>query len=89
MVVNVNTIGQAEKINGNSDGVLPGMHPYKFPPAELLREGVERIAVDAAEQLENKERIKKTLLDFGIPILSIEATVDPTVTLYEIVPDRG
>ena len=89
MVVNVNTIGQAEKINGNSDGVLPGMHPYKFPPAELLREGVERIAVDAAEQLENKERIKKTLLDFGIPILSIEATVGPTVTLYEIVPDRG
>lgn len=45
--------------------------------------------MDANEQLENKEKIKKTLLDFGISIVSIEATVGPTVTLYEIVPDRG
>ena len=29
------------------------------------------------------------MLDFGIPIVSIEATVGPTVTLYEIVPDKG
>lgn len=88
MVVNVNTISQTS-VDRNAEGVLPGMHPYKFPPAELLREGVERISVDSAEQMENKEKIKKTLLDFGIPIVSIEATVGPTVTLYEIVPDRG
>ncbi|MDE6400584.1 MAG: DNA translocase FtsK, partial [Muribaculaceae bacterium] len=89
MIVNVNTIGQTEATRKAEGGLLPGMHPYKFPPAELLREGVERISVDAAEQMENKEKIKKTLLDFGIPIVSIEATVGPTVTLYEIVPDRG
>lgn len=89
MVVNVNAIGQTDMVRTVENGVLPGMHPYNFPPAELLREGVERISVDADEQMENKERIKKTLLDFGIPILSIEATVGPTVTLYEIVPDRG
>lgn len=89
MVVKVNTIGQTDMVRISEDGVLPGMHPYKFPPAELLREGTERISVDADEQMENKEKIKKTLLDFGIPILSIEATVGPTVTLYEIVPDRG
>jgi len=89
MVVNVNTIGQTNVVRASEDGILPYMHPYKFPPAELLREGFERISVDADEQMENKEKIKKTLLDFGIPILSIEATVGPTVTLYEIVPDRG
>lgn len=61
---------------------------YKCPPIELLREGIAKISVDAEEQLENKEKIKKTLLDFGIPIISIEATVGPTVTLYEIVPDK-
>lgn len=89
MVVNVNEIGQTEPVREAAEAVLPGMHPYKFPPAELLREGVERISVDANEQMENKEKIKKTLLDFGISITSIEATVGPTVTLYEIVPDRG
>lgn len=89
MVVNVNTISQAQTQRTSSAGVLPGMHPYRFPPAELLREGIERVSVDAQEQMANKERIKKTLLDFGIPIQSIEATVGPTVTLYEIVPERG
>lgn len=89
MVVNINQIAQAEKATNTADSELPGMKPYHFPPAELLREGVAQISVDPAEQLENKEKIKKTLLDFGIPILSIEATVGPTVTLYEIVPDRG
>lgn len=89
MVVNVNEIGQTEPVREAAEAVLPGMHPYKFPPADLLREGVERISVDANEQMENKEKIKKTLLDFGISITSIEATVGPTVTLYEIVPDRG
>ncbi len=89
MVVNVNEIAQADITRDAAEPVLPGMHPYKFPPAELLREGVERISVDANEQMENKERIKKTLRDFGISITSIEATVGPTVTLYEIVPDRG
>ncbi len=45
--------------------------------------------MDTKEQLDNKEKIKRTLLDFGIPIISIEATVGPTVTLYKIVPDKG
>lgn len=89
MVVNVNNIAQINTSRESSESVLPGMHPYKFPPAEILREGSDHIAVDAAEQMDNKEQIKKTLLDFGIPIVSIEATVGPTVTLYEIVPDRG
>ena len=89
MVVTVNEIAQAAQQRDAQAPMLPGMHPYKFPPAELLREGVERISVDANEQIENKEKIQKTLLDFGISITSIEATVGPTVTLYEIVPDRG
>lgn len=89
MVVNVNEIAQTEAARNSTIPLLPGFHPYKFPPAEILREGGERINVDATEQMENKERIKKTLKDFGISIVSIEATVGPTVTLYEIVPDRG
>lgn len=89
MVVNVNNIEQADPKRFPDAGVLPGTTPYKFPPVELLRPGKDKISVDAEEQIENKERIRKTLLDFGIPITSIEATVGPTVTLYEIVPDKG
>ncbi|MCH5230809.1 MAG: DNA translocase FtsK [Muribaculaceae bacterium] len=89
MVVNVNTISE---VKGKSQGIgndSPEHFPYKFPPFELLLPGAEQITVDEDEQLANKERIRKTLLDFDIPIVSIEATIGPTVTLYEIVPDKG
>ncbi len=89
MVVNVNQIEKVDADRFPKVEGLPGSTPYTFPPVDFLRPGVEKISVDATEQLENKERIRKTLLDFGIPIISIEATVGPTVTLYEIVPDKG
>jgi len=89
MIVNVNSIAQANPSRIPDNAGLPGAHPYKFPPFEILREGESKISVDTKEQLDNKEKIKRTLLDFGIPIISIEATVGPTVTLYKIVPDKG
>ncbi|MCM1369483.1 MAG: DNA translocase FtsK [Candidatus Amulumruptor caecigallinarius] len=89
MIVNVNTIGQTDKKHFKSEVEMYESHNYKFPPFSLLHEGKVRISVDTEEQLENKNRIEKTLLDFGIPITRIEATVGPTVTLYEIVPDKG
>lgn len=89
MVVNVNSIEQSDKVDRGESGKYPWDKPYKFPPTDILRAGESKISVDRTEQLENKEKIRKTLLDFGIPIVSIEATVGPTVTLYEIVPDKG
>lgn len=89
MVVNVNNISE---VKGKSNGIGnddPGHFPYKFPSFELLAPAMAQINVDADEQQENKDRIRRTLLDFDIPIVSIEATVGPTVTLYEIVPDKG
>jgi S-DNA-T family DNA segregation ATPase FtsK/SpoIIIE len=62
---------------------------YKFPPLSILKPASEPVTLDHNEQLENQAKIRKTLLDFGIPIVSIEATVGPTVTLYEIVPEDG
>ncbi|MBD5349188.1 MAG: DNA translocase FtsK [Bacteroides sp.] len=89
MVVNVNTISQSGHSRFKPDIEHFEEHKYKFPPFDLLREGAERVTIDADEQNENKRKIEKTLLDFGIPITRIEATVGPTVTLYEIVPDTG
>lgn len=89
MVVNVGVISQSEERRFKSDVEHFESQNYKFPPFELLKEGKAQVDINAEEQLENKERIRQTLLDFGIPITNIEATVGPTVTLYEIVPENG
>ena len=63
---------------------------YQRPSLELLVNRVSKgNTVDREEQDENKERITKTLKDYGIPISKIQATVGPTVTLYEIIPAEG
>ena len=89
MVVNVNTISQVNGKKPTHHNEGPGSFPYNFPSFDLLRPGEARVSVDAQEQMENKDEIRGTLLDFDIPITNIEATVGPTVTLYEIVPDKG
>jgi len=63
---------------------------YKFPTLELLKHyGNDSPAIDEREQQANKERIITVLRNFGIEIDSIQATVGPTITLYEITPAAG
>ena len=64
---------------------------YKFPPLDLLENygGSKDIVINTEELNANKDRILKTLSDYGIEIEKIKATVGPTVTLYEIVPAAG
>jgi DNA segregation ATPase FtsK/SpoIIIE, S-DNA-T family len=64
---------------------------YQFPPIDLLNDygGSKDIVVNTEELNANKDRILKTLGDYGIAIEKIKATVGPTVTLYEIVPAAG
>ena len=62
---------------------------YKFPPVSILTDHKSDIEFDDREVFENKENIVKTLGDHKISIRQISATVGPTITLYEIVPERG
>ncbi|WP_304248452.1 DNA translocase FtsK [Parabacteroides gordonii] len=63
---------------------------FRMPPIELLKKyDVSDHQVDMEEQMANQKRIKQTLESFGISIASIKATVGPTITLYEVVPDTG
>ncbi|MGY5351254.1 DNA translocase FtsK 4TM domain-containing protein [Wenyingzhuangia sp. IMCC45533] len=62
---------------------------FKFPTINLLREFDDSISVDAEELEANKDRIVDTLNNYKIGIAQIKATVGPTITLYEIVPDAG
>lgn len=63
---------------------------YKFPDLTLLDERSHSDVQVTKEELEqNKDKIVETLINFKIGISSIKATIGPTVTLYEIVPDAG
>jgi DNA segregation ATPase FtsK/SpoIIIE, S-DNA-T family len=63
---------------------------YQYPTLELLNDyGVAKAQVTKEELEANKDRIVETLGHYGINIASIKATIGPTVTLYEIVPDAG
>lgn len=62
---------------------------YQFPPLDLLKEYGSGIKVNPQELEDNKNKIVKTLDNYGIKIKSIKATIGPTVTLYEIIPDAG
>ena len=65
------------------------MGNYTFPTLNLLRDYNESISVDQEELEAHKNRIVETLNNYKIGIAKIKATVGPTVTLYEIVPDVG
>ena len=65
---------------------------YVYPTLDLLKEYDQKnqtTQVTMDELKENKEKIVETLLNYGIGIQKIEATIGPTVTLYEIVPKAG
>lgn len=63
---------------------------YKYPTLDLLNAyDVQRVTVSRQELEENKNKIVETLVNFKIGIQEIKATIGPTVTLYEIVPDPG
>ena len=64
---------------------------YRFPTIELLADHTSGVGITInQEELEgNKNKIVETLNNYKIGIASIKATVGPTVTLYEIVPEAG
>jgi len=62
---------------------------FRFPSFNLLKQYNESISIDPNELEANKNNIVETLKNYGIGISEIKATVGPTITLYEIVPDAG
>ena len=63
---------------------------YQFPTLSLLRDyGSEEISINKEELEENKNKIVGLLKNFNVGIAEIKATIGPTVTLYEIIPEAG
>ena len=86
------TLKQSDKLVQNFGLFDPKLElgNFKFPSLDLLKKyDSEKINIDKKELEENKDRIVETLGNYNIKISSIKATVGPTVTLYEIIPDAG
>lgn len=64
---------------------------YKYPTLDLMKDyGPNTGSIVSKEELiENRNKILNTLKDFGIEVTEFKATIGPTVTLYEIVPQAG
>lgn len=63
---------------------------FQFPEIQMLKQyQSEGITINKEELESNKNKIVETLNNYKIGIASIKATIGPTVTLYEIVPEAG
>ena len=85
--------GEEEDYNGSALGNYDprlDLSRYVFPNIDLLEVYDQgKIEINEEDLKNNQQLIKKALEDFGIKIASIKATVGPTVTLYEIIPEPG
>jgi DNA segregation ATPase FtsK/SpoIIIE, S-DNA-T family len=91
VVTNVDEEKTAEMVE-NLDPYDPTLDlpHYKYPTLDLLNEyDVQKVTVSRQELEDNKNKIVETLVNFKIGIQEIKATIGPTVTLYEIIPDPG
>ncbi|MCM1448996.1 MAG: DNA translocase FtsK [Clostridiales bacterium] len=88
--INVATIEEGKEDKSQLYDPTAELSRYKRPALDLLiNRSSKTNNVDRDEQDANKEQITKTLKSYGIPISKIQATVGPTVTLYEIIPAEG
>ena len=91
MTVNTpQAVEEARHISSEPYDPTAELSHYRFPSIDLLEKRTQRTDhVDLAEQEENKDRLTQTLNTFGVKISHIEATVGPTITRYEIIPEAG
>jgi len=74
---------------GDYDPTLD-LSSYQYPTLDLLENyGDKKIEVNKEELEANKNKIVETLSHYNINIEKIKATIGPTVTLFEIVPEAG
>ena len=90
-IVNVakdeNTVDKNKTLKGTINNDLL---EYKFPELHLLKEYPKnKISIDETEVETNKKLIEDTLRDFKIDVQIKRATIGPTITLYEIIPNKG
>ncbi len=82
------TLTDEERLNTPINPWKP-YEKYVFPSCDLLKKYNSKPVIDMEEIKANNARIVEVLNSFGVKISKINATVGPTVTLYEITPAEG
>ena len=74
----------------SSDNIDSDLLKYKYPELTLLKDYPKnKISINESEVETNKKLIEDTLRDFKIDVQIKRATIGPTITLYEIIPNKG
>lgn len=62
---------------------------YNYPPIDLLEDRSDAGSIDEGEIKEKALAIEETLESFGIEAKVVQIDIGPTVTCYELKPQRG
>ncbi len=62
---------------------------YNYPPVDLLEDRSDAGSIDEGEIKEKALAIEETLESFGIEAKVVQIDIGPTVTCYELKPQRG
>ena len=82
---NIVSNNKTSKLNTDND-----LLEYEYPKLGLLKEYPKnKISINESEVETNKQLIEDTLRDFKIDVQIKKATIGPTITLYEIIPNKG
>jgi len=81
---------QTAKGSSSRSSKLEGGHKYRYPHFKLLDAPTQKEQeIDYHELEENKSKLVEKLARYKIEIIGVNATVGPTVTLYELTPAPG
>lgn len=81
-------VASAEELEKDRQTKGLGMKFYKKPSVDILKSYPE-VQTNPYEIEENQKKIVETLKTFRISVTTNKATIGPTVTLYEVIPNSG
>lgn len=89
-------VAQEDELVAEEEEPQPSMPPglklahYRKPSFDLLQDhGPSNIVANREEVEQTKQKILTTLANFKVQVSAKQATVGPTVTLYEVTPAEG
>ncbi len=62
---------------------------YVLPDPKMLKAGKKSLGNAKKEQMQTAQKLKETLESFGINVTMTDVSQGPTVTRYEMLPDKG
>lgn len=90
IIINDRKVSEVEKVlSANEAKTEADDYEWEFPSLDLLKEGYSNVTVDDKILMENAEKIKQKLLQFGIEVAMHEVNVGPTVIQYTLKPHEA